>query len=248
MTKDGVVMERVKQWLTTECDDTNSWPSRHHDECGLADAPCARGETNPGDTLLKCSYCPGAFHLECVGLSHRKRQKGAWACPSCVRAAKTGLETGTTVDPSLELVKDTEVTEAITISTVSFKGQIVAIVDNNFPDTSDHAFELGWIRAGEKISTQEDVDLGRTDVVGDTIVEIVLYNQSTDLCSELVDIDNFIWIKSSRIFNTNVKHKLTMRHTRQNDSIRTHKTAPKRVYILKNIYDELSVDADHHSN
>lgn len=248
MTENGVIVQRINEWLSTECDETNSWPRQHHDECGLSDAPCSRGGTNPGDTLLKCSYCPGAFHLECVGLSHRKRHKGVWACPSCVKAAKTGLETGTTVDPSLLSIEETTTPEPIETSTVSLKGHVVAIVNDDFPIKSDHAFELGWIRTGEKISTQEDVDSGRTDVVGDIIVEIVLYTQSTDLCFELVSSHTFVWMKSHRIFNTNVKHKLNMRRTRQKNSTRTHRTAPKRMYILENIYNELSVDADHHSN
>ena len=54
----------------------------------------------------------------------------------------------------------------------------------------------------ENISTQEDMDLlvGQTNIAGNAIIEEeVFQNQPTDLCSELVDLDNYMWITSSRI-------------------------------------------------
>ena len=69
MTDDGVELSNLHRILREEAERT-FWPNRWHDECGLEGAPCARGCTEPGDTLLQCTYCPGAFHLDCVGLEN----------------------------------------------------------------------------------------------------------------------------------------------------------------------------------
>ena len=59
MTSDGVFTARANDLLRDECDQDDSWPTAWHDMCGLEGAACARGVTKPGDTLLRCTYCPG---------------------------------------------------------------------------------------------------------------------------------------------------------------------------------------------
>ena len=241
MVKDGAAAARIKTWLTEECDSTNTWPTRHHNSCGLEDAPCARGGTEPGDILLKCSYCPGAFHFECVGLAARKRQTGDWACPSCTRAAKTGLETGECVDPTLTSDDTPEV-----VPTRDLKGRVITLVCETEDD--EHPFELGWVQSGEKVTTAVDVENGMSDTVGDLVLSVITYNQETDLCAEMVSGTRSSWIKSERICSTSVAHRLTSRTRRRTtsteDSPPTHRVAPRRIYITKETYDQLCVDSD----
>ena len=249
MTDDGVELSNLHRILREEAERT-FWPDRWHDECGLEGAPCARGCTEPGDTLLQCTYCPGAFHMDCVGLGNRKRHKGEWACPACIKAAieiAEGEENGVgteIVDTSdtgspedvvvaIEIVEGEEngvrteiVDMSDTDSLEDVTGRVVIIKETGYPAKSEHAFVFAWVRS-----------------VSGHRLEVMEYSQSTDLCGELVDGTEPEWVDRTRVISDSFTYRLTSRLSRRCSEIKTtplYKTPPRRLYISRQTYNHIS--------
>ena len=238
MTDDGVFMTRAHELLREECDRDDSWPTRWHDVCGLEGAECARDRTDPGDILLKCTYCPGAFHLDCVGMSHRKRFQGDWACPACIETVRTSVSS----DPPRELEQQVAAQDTTPASPMCKKGWLVAFTNPDYPENSEYEFHLDYVCCNERVSTVQDVDQNRSDRVGQHIVQTITCTRVSETVFELVDLEPS-WFRAKDVCCVNVQHRLTSRKPRRVTSVseqpKQYRQPPKHVYMTSDTSDHI---------